>query len=95
VDDEATAALMVLFYRHLWEEKLPPIEALRRAQLAVYRHPQWLSDYVAGKRRAPSPAVIVEPTRPGTPETTTSPTDAPKRAPVQRWAAFVLSGPGR
>jgi transcriptional regulator len=29
VDDEATAALMTLFYRNLWVEKLPPIEALR------------------------------------------------------------------
>src|SRR5262249_12516210 len=39
VPDAATAALMGEFYRHLWDEKnpLPPIEALRQAQLAVYR----------------------------------------------------------
>src|SRR5205807_6863733 len=36
VDDQATAALMTLFYRHLWQEKLPPLEALRQAQLALY-----------------------------------------------------------
>src|SRR5438067_12073441 len=40
VDDEATAALMALFYHHLWEEKRPPLEALRQAQLAVYHHPE-------------------------------------------------------
>ena len=31
VDDEATRALMGHFYRCLWEEGLPPLEALRRA----------------------------------------------------------------
>jgi CHAT domain-containing protein len=32
VDDTATAALMAVFYRELWEKGQPPIEALRRAQ---------------------------------------------------------------
>src|SRR5262249_38779105 len=40
VDDDATAALMALFYHQLWQENQPPLEALRRAQLALYRHPQ-------------------------------------------------------
>jgi CHAT domain-containing protein len=93
VDDEATAAMMVLFYRHLWENKLPAIEALRQAQLAVYYHPEWVADYASGKR-APRPFKTVEPTHPDTPETTPTP-EGLKRAPVQRWAAFVLSGPGR
>jgi CHAT domain-containing protein len=39
VSDEATCALMVLFYRYLWEENLPPIQALRKAQLALYHNP--------------------------------------------------------
>jgi CHAT domain-containing protein/tetratricopeptide (TPR) repeat protein len=93
VDDEATAALMTLFYRYLWEQKLPAVQALRQAQLEVYHHPEWVSDYASGKR-APRPFKTVEVTRPDPPETT-SPAEGSKRAPVQRWAAFVLSGPGR
>src|SRR5205807_3129911 len=40
VDDEATCALMALFYRGLFEGKggRSPLEALRRAQLYLYRH---------------------------------------------------------
>ena len=32
VDDAATQALMVEFYRNLWQEKLGTLDALRRAQ---------------------------------------------------------------
>jgi CHAT domain-containing protein len=39
VDDIATLALMKLFYRQLWQEKQPPMVALRQAQLHIYRHP--------------------------------------------------------
>src|SRR5262249_52995003 len=39
VDDGATQALMSLFYRNLWEKKLSPPEALRQAQLTLYRNP--------------------------------------------------------
>src|SRR5262249_15376714 len=28
VDDDATSALMGLFYRHLWAQRMPPLEAL-------------------------------------------------------------------
>jgi hypothetical protein len=35
VDDGATQDLMARFYANLWREKLPPLEALRRAQLSV------------------------------------------------------------
>jgi CHAT domain-containing protein/tetratricopeptide (TPR) repeat protein len=35
VDDAATARLMDLFYDNLWRKKLPRLEALRRAQLAL------------------------------------------------------------
>src|SRR5205807_2929775 len=48
VDDEATAALMTLFYRNIWEQKLPPIEALRRAQLAVRYNPGMVREWSAG-----------------------------------------------
>ena len=44
VDDKATAALMRLFYENLWQKNLPPIEALRQAQLAIYRHPELIDN---------------------------------------------------
>src|SRR5262249_42289804 len=40
VEDEATAALMALFYHHLWVEKKAPLEALRQAQLTLYHYPE-------------------------------------------------------
>src|SRR5262249_40328907 len=44
VPDRPTAALMALFYRNLWEKDLPPVEALRQAQLEIYRHPDKIPD---------------------------------------------------
>src|SRR4029077_2980440 len=40
VPDEATAALMAVFYARLIREKKPPLEALREAQLTLYYHPE-------------------------------------------------------
>jgi CHAT domain-containing protein len=85
VDDDATAALMAVFYHELWQEGRPPLEALRRAQLALYRHPRDVPALARGRgpdfdrtvRRVAQP-----PPRPGA------------RAAVKDWAAFVLSGPG-
>jgi CHAT domain-containing protein len=89
VDDEATAALMVLFYRHLWGKKpLPPAEALRQAQLALYRHPQHVKEWSAG--RGPNLKIVLPGSASKEPD---KPTTA-KRAPAKAWAAFVLSGPG-
>src|SRR5262249_27317860 len=89
VEDEATAALMVLFYRHLWGKKpLSPAEALRQAQLALYRNPQHVKEWSAG--RGPNLKIVL-------PGSTTKEPDTPvraKRAPAKAWAAFVLSGPG-
>ena len=39
VDDDATAALMAQFYTNLWTRKLPKLEALRQAQLALLDDP--------------------------------------------------------
>jgi CHAT domain-containing protein len=39
VDDDATQVLMILFYRNLWEKKLDASEALRQAQMTLYRNP--------------------------------------------------------
>lgn len=38
VDDFATQALMIEFYRNLWDRKLMKLEALREAQLAMLKH---------------------------------------------------------
>jgi CHAT domain-containing protein len=39
VDDRETLTLMILFYDRLWNGGLPPAEALRKAQLSLYRRP--------------------------------------------------------
>ena len=81
VDDEATAALMAAFYQELWVNKRPPIEALREAQLYLYRHPDQIPNLAA--LRGPAPGKAPRPVPGGS------------LAPPRRWAAFVLSGPGR
>jgi CHAT domain-containing protein len=91
VDDEATAALMALFYHHLWQEQRPPLEALRRAQLALYRNPQAVPQLA--RQRGPDFDVTVR-------RVSRAPDQAQERrpaarAPVKDWAAFVLSGAGR
>jgi CHAT domain-containing protein/tetratricopeptide (TPR) repeat protein len=97
VDDAATAALMVRFYSHLFAEdqakRLPPIEALRRAQLELYRHPELIPAWAKGEQRGPGlPRPTTTPPPPDTPRefVTTS-----GRAPIRLWAAFTLSGAGR
>src|SRR5262249_40434185 len=90
VNDAATAALMAKFYHELWVNKKPPIEALREAQLTIYRHPELIPD-LSGERGAPrlTEAVAVKPVESATART------AGKRADTRLWAAFVLSGLGR
>jgi CHAT domain-containing protein/Tfp pilus assembly protein PilF len=96
VNDEATAALMVLFYRALLEgkEKRTPLEALREAQLLLYYNPQHIATWAKGERALnvakPKPA-----TQPPPKETTEPAPPALQRTPVRYWAAFVLSGLGR
>jgi CHAT domain-containing protein/Tfp pilus assembly protein PilF len=90
VDDEATAALMALFYRNLWHKGQPPIEALRNAQLMLMRNPQDIP--ALAKERGPNFDKTVKRVE------TTAESRAPKPkgvAPVKQWAAFILSGPGR
>lgn len=45
VDDRATAVLMERFYRGLLVDGLPPGEALRQAQLALWRDPEWSAPF--------------------------------------------------
>ncbi len=44
VEDEATAALMSIFYDRLWKQNQPPIEAMRAAQLTLYHHPEMIGE---------------------------------------------------
>jgi CHAT domain-containing protein/Tfp pilus assembly protein PilF len=86
VDDEATAALMALFYHHLWQEKRPPLEALRQAQLTLYRHPERIGQLA----RARGPDFEKAARLPAA-----SGAASARRAPARLWAGFVLSGAGR
>jgi CHAT domain-containing protein len=86
VDDEATAALMGLFYHHLWMEKRPPLEALRQAQLTLYRHPERIGPLA--RLRGPDFAKAARlPAASGA--------ASARRAPPRLWTGFVLSGAGR
>jgi CHAT domain-containing protein len=85
VDDDATAALMGLFYRNLWVDKVPPVEALRRAQLMLYRHPELIG--TLAKKRGVN---FTETDLPAASAPAAGPT-----AKTSQWAAFQLSGAGR
>jgi tetratricopeptide (TPR) repeat protein/CHAT domain-containing protein len=97
VSDPATSVLMEEFYRHLWEKKLPPVQALRQAQLFVLRHPERVlqRDRELVKRLADSktsPTLLAQrgigrKAKQGIPRPGVG-----KRSPVAWWAPWVLSG---
>jgi CHAT domain-containing protein/Flp pilus assembly protein TadD len=79
VEDESTAALMTLFYTNLWREKLTPQEALRQAQLYLYRHPGQVKQLARRDfEEVPLPREGANPQGP--------------RARTAQWAAFTFSG---
>ena len=92
VDDNATAALMKLFYHKLWKENEPPIVALREAQLFLYQNPDEI-DRIARSRNSDltqtTPLPAAEPAKPAKPAKSRS-----SAAGTRHWAAFVLSGSG-
>lgn len=88
VSDAATAALMTKFYHELWTNKKPPIEAMRVAQLTIYRHPELIPE-LSGERGAPRLREAVA-------AKLVVPTGVNRRVTDTRlWAAFVLSGVGK
>jgi CHAT domain-containing protein len=80
VDDQATAALMKLFYDQLWKKKKSPLAALREAQLSIYRHPELIKTLTVR-------GVTLE-------ESVDNEEDRGKQAtaPTRLWAAFMVSG---
>jgi CHAT domain-containing protein len=88
VNDEATAALMSVFYDRLWHKNEPPLEALRQAQLALYHHPERIP--TLARERGPKLKEAVD-----LPVDRKSDEKNPQLTKTKLWAAFVLSGLGR
>ncbi len=86
VSDQPTAALMRLFYINLWEQGMPPIDALRQAQLAIHRHPVHV-ETLAGVARGPNFDRVVK-------LVTDDEAATDSQASPRWWAGFVLSGSG-
>jgi CHAT domain-containing protein/tetratricopeptide (TPR) repeat protein len=91
VDDQATAALMAIFYDQLWRQHKPPIVALRTAQLTLYHHPESIPP-LAKARGTPDFGKLVErlESGPGSGQPV-----GKEHARIDQWAAFVLSGWGQ
>jgi CHAT domain-containing protein len=87
VNDAATAALMAKFYHELWVSKKPPIDALREAQLTIYRHPELIPDLAEERGAVKLKDAVAAKTVGASPAARTTDT--------RLWAAFVLSGAGR
>ncbi len=86
VDDAATQALMVEFYRNLFERKLSKLESLRQAQLWLLNN----SDAIEGRDLTTRGTIgKVKPLAPNAPK------DKQQRSLPAYWAAFQLSGDPR
>jgi CHAT domain-containing protein len=79
VEDESTAALMTLFYTNLWVHHDDPLQALRKAQLYLYRNPGQIKSLARRDfEEVLLPRVGAAPNGP--------------RARTAQWAAFTFSG---
>jgi CHAT domain-containing protein len=86
VDDAATALLMKQVYTNLWANKLPRLEALRQAQLAVLNNPGLVEQargLGAKSEQLPEEGRVL------------LPGGAAWRSDPALWAALVLGGDGR
>ena len=90
VDDEATAALMTQFYHELRVKKRSPLEALREAQLTIYRHPERIKALAGSRGKITQDDTV----KAGSAATETKPGEKGKTTPTKLWAAFLLSGRG-
>jgi CHAT domain-containing protein len=45
VDDRSTGELMKRFYAALLRQNLPPAQALRQAQISLWKEPRWRAPY--------------------------------------------------
>jgi CHAT domain-containing protein len=99
ISDPATSVLMEEFYANLWgKERLAPLEALRRAQLAVLRHPERVERRArelrgwAAKRGLAAAELRGVKGRLPRPLPGGGRVEAPPgRSPVAWWAGFILS----
>jgi hypothetical protein len=82
---------MAKFHHELWANGRPPLEALREAQLFVYRRPDLIPD-LAGERGAPR---LQQAVRLSAAEARPKDPKAHRTADTKLWAAFVLCGLGR
>jgi CHAT domain-containing protein/Tfp pilus assembly protein PilF len=82
VPDQATAALMAVFYDELLTKGRPPREALRRAQLYLYSNPHQIRELA---ERGP---IRLR-------ERQSAPEEGSNRASTKDWAGFILSGLGK
>jgi CHAT domain-containing protein len=100
VSDPATSVLMEEFYAHLWgKEKLPALECLRRAQLAVLRQPERVAararelQALAAKRGLAAGELRGLKGRLPRPLPGGGRVEVPlRRSPVAWWAGFVFAG---
>jgi CHAT domain-containing protein/Tfp pilus assembly protein PilF len=93
VNDSATAALMAQFYHEVRVNRRNVLEALREAQLTIYRHPERIPA-LAGERGRPLAEKAVKLGAAPRPRPAGK-QEAARRADTRLWAAFVLSGTGR
>jgi CHAT domain-containing protein/tetratricopeptide (TPR) repeat protein len=87
VNDAAASLLMSEFYSNLWVKKLPKLEALRQAQVAVLRSPERVASQekrLRGELASRGLGAKSEPLSAGGRST--------GRTPPALWAAFVLAG---
>jgi CHAT domain-containing protein len=87
VDDAATQALMVEFYRNLFERKLSKLESLRQAQLWMLNNPDVIEGRDLTQRGGP---ITIK-----TDVNTKTVADRNDRSLPAHWAAFQLSGDPR